>query len=59
MTRLVVADGFTENVNVGPLIDLPGIEKVQRHVADAREHGAELLLAASATRSGRSSSSRR
>ena len=28
MTRLVVADGFTENVNVGPLIDLPGIEKV-------------------------------
>ena len=44
VTRLVVADGFTENVNVGPLIDLPGIEKVQRHVADAREHGAELLL---------------
>ena len=39
-----MADGFTENVNVGPLIDLPGIEKVQRHVADAREHGAELLL---------------
>ena len=24
VTRLVVADGFTENVNVGPLIDLPG-----------------------------------
>jgi succinate-semialdehyde dehydrogenase / glutarate-semialdehyde dehydrogenase len=44
VTRLVVADGFTENVNVGPLIDLPGIEKVQRHVADAREHGAELLV---------------
>jgi succinate-semialdehyde dehydrogenase/glutarate-semialdehyde dehydrogenase len=44
VTRLVVADGFTENVNVGPLIDLAGIEKVVRHVADAREHGAELLL---------------
>jgi succinate-semialdehyde dehydrogenase/glutarate-semialdehyde dehydrogenase len=44
VTGLVVADGFTENVNVGPLIDVPGIEKVQRHVADAREHGAELLL---------------
>ena len=52
MTRLVVADGFTENVNVGPLIDLPGIEKVQRHVADAREHGAELLLGGSATQLG-------
>jgi succinate-semialdehyde dehydrogenase/glutarate-semialdehyde dehydrogenase len=44
VTRLVVADGFAENVNVGPLIDLPGIEKVQRHVVDARERGAELLL---------------
>jgi succinate-semialdehyde dehydrogenase / glutarate-semialdehyde dehydrogenase len=43
-TRLVVADGFTENVNVGPLIDAPGIEKVERHVADAREHGADVLL---------------
>jgi succinate-semialdehyde dehydrogenase / glutarate-semialdehyde dehydrogenase len=41
---LVVADGFTPDVNVGPLIDVPGIEKVQRHVGDARERGAELLL---------------
>jgi succinate-semialdehyde dehydrogenase/glutarate-semialdehyde dehydrogenase len=44
VARLVVADGFTANVNVGPLIDAPGIEKVERHVADARERGAELLL---------------
>src|SRR5512133_1110421 len=44
VARLVVADGFTDNVNVGPLIDLPGVEKVERHVADARERGAELLL---------------
>jgi succinate-semialdehyde dehydrogenase/glutarate-semialdehyde dehydrogenase len=44
VTRLVVADGFTPNVNVGPLIDAPGIEKVERHVGDARERGAELLL---------------
>src|SRR4051812_24672666 len=43
---LVVADGFTEGVNVGPLIDVPGVEKVKRHVADAREHGAEVLLGA-------------
>ena len=33
-------------MNVGPLIDVPGIDKVERHVADAREHGAELLLGA-------------
>jgi succinate-semialdehyde dehydrogenase / glutarate-semialdehyde dehydrogenase len=44
VTKLVVADGFTPGVNVGPLIDAPGIEKVERHVADARERGAELLL---------------
>jgi succinate-semialdehyde dehydrogenase / glutarate-semialdehyde dehydrogenase len=47
VTKLVVADGFTENVNVGPLIDVPGIEKVERHVGDAREQGAELLLGGS------------
>jgi succinate-semialdehyde dehydrogenase/glutarate-semialdehyde dehydrogenase len=29
---------------VGPLIDVPGVEKVERHVRDARERGAELLL---------------
>src|SRR3954470_18564005 len=33
---LVVADGFTDGVNVGPLIDEPGVEKVSRHVGDAR-----------------------
>ena len=41
---LLVADGFTEGAKVGPLIDGPALEKVKRHVADAREHGAELLL---------------
>ena len=41
---LTVADGFTDGVNVGPLIDVPGVEKVERHVGDARERGAELLL---------------
>jgi succinate-semialdehyde dehydrogenase/glutarate-semialdehyde dehydrogenase len=46
-TKLVVADGFTENANVGPLIDAQGIEKVERHVDDARERGAELLLGGS------------
>ena len=41
---LVVADGFTEGANIGPLIDGPALEKVKRHVADAREQGAQLLL---------------
>ena len=34
---LTVADGFTEGVQVGPLIDEPALEKVESHVADALE----------------------
>jgi succinate-semialdehyde dehydrogenase/glutarate-semialdehyde dehydrogenase len=41
---LKVADGFTPGVDVGPLIDEPAVEKVERHVADAIEGGAELVL---------------
>ncbi len=41
---LHVADGFDPDVNVGPLIDAPALEKVERHVADAQERGAELVL---------------
>jgi succinate-semialdehyde dehydrogenase/glutarate-semialdehyde dehydrogenase len=41
---LKVADGFTPGVNVGPLIDEPAVAKVERHVADAVDHGAELLV---------------
>ena len=41
---LKVADGFTEGVNVGPLIDEPAVEKVEHHVADAVDRGAELLV---------------
>lgn len=47
VSRLKVADGFTPGVNVGPLIDGPAVEKVERHVADALERGAELLLGGS------------
>ena len=44
---LKVADGFTEGVQVGPLIDEPAVEKVERHVADALDQGAELRLGGS------------
>jgi succinate-semialdehyde dehydrogenase/glutarate-semialdehyde dehydrogenase len=42
--RLKVADGFTEGVDVGPLIDEPAIEKVEAHVDDALDSGAELVV---------------
>ena len=46
-SKLVVADGFTEGVQVGPLIDESALEKVERHVANAQEEGAELVLGGS------------
>src|SRR4051794_21394741 len=46
-SKLNVADGFSDGVNVGPLIDRQGFDKVVRHVGDARDRGAELLLGGS------------
>jgi succinate-semialdehyde dehydrogenase/glutarate-semialdehyde dehydrogenase len=40
---LKVADGFTDGVQVGPLIDEPALDKVESHVADALDGGAELV----------------
>ena len=40
---LKVADGFTEGVDIGPLIDEPALEKVEAHVADALDSGASLV----------------
>jgi succinate-semialdehyde dehydrogenase/glutarate-semialdehyde dehydrogenase len=42
--RLVVGSGFDPGVDVGPLIDSPAVAKVERHVSDARESGAELVV---------------
>ncbi len=44
---LVVADGFTDGVQVGPLIDAAAVEKVERHVADAVDRGAEVVVGGS------------
>jgi succinate-semialdehyde dehydrogenase/glutarate-semialdehyde dehydrogenase len=47
VTGLVVADGLTPGVSVGPLIDGPAVEKVERHVGDALAGGAELVTGGS------------
>lgn len=44
VARLHVGSGFDPAVDVGPLIDAPAVAKLERHVADARERGAELVL---------------
>ena len=40
---LKVGDGLEEGTDIGPMIDEKGMEKVQDHIADALEHGAELV----------------
>ena len=47
VSKLKVADGLTEGVDVGPLIDEPAVAKVERHVRDALERGGELVLGGS------------
>ena len=43
-SELNVGDGTEEGINVGPLIDNNGVEKVSKHIRDAVDKGAELLL---------------
>jgi succinate-semialdehyde dehydrogenase / glutarate-semialdehyde dehydrogenase len=47
VAALVVADGLSPGVDVGPLIDGSAVEKVERHVADARERDAEVVVGGS------------
>jgi succinate-semialdehyde dehydrogenase/glutarate-semialdehyde dehydrogenase len=37
-------NGLAEGVNIGPLVDMQALEKVDRHVTDAVEHGATLQI---------------
>jgi succinate-semialdehyde dehydrogenase/glutarate-semialdehyde dehydrogenase len=44
MAAMKVGDGMEEGIEVGPLIEPRAIDKVERHVADAREKGATVVL---------------
>ena len=44
MAAMKVGDGLDEDVTVGPLIEPKAIDKVERHIADAKERGAKLIL---------------
>ena len=44
LAAMKVGDGLREDVEVGPLIEPEAIEKVERHVADAKEKGAKVVL---------------
>jgi succinate-semialdehyde dehydrogenase/glutarate-semialdehyde dehydrogenase len=47
MGSLKVGDGLREDTEVGPLIEPKAVEKVERHVADAREKGSKVVLGGS------------
>jgi len=43
VAQLAVGEGFTPEVETGPLINPAALEKVELHIADALAHGATLL----------------
>jgi succinate-semialdehyde dehydrogenase/glutarate-semialdehyde dehydrogenase len=44
---LVVGSGTEEGSQIGPLIDQQGLDKVERHIANALESGAEIVVGGS------------
>lgn len=41
--QLKVGNGLEDNIQIGPLINQSAIKKVEKHIADALEQGAELI----------------
>jgi succinate-semialdehyde dehydrogenase/glutarate-semialdehyde dehydrogenase len=44
VNALKVGNGLEPGVTIGPLIDAPAVEKVEEHIADARDKGARVLV---------------
>lgn len=44
---LVVADGFEDGAQQGPLIDMAAVEKIEEHIADALGKGAKIVTGGS------------
>ena len=44
MEALVVGHGLEDGVRIGPMINMAGADKVARHIDDARERGASIVL---------------
>lgn len=44
LAAMKVGDGLEEGVEVGPLIEPKAVDKVERHVENAKEHGARVAL---------------
>ncbi len=44
VAKMRIGDGREDGVSQGPLIDMAAVEKVEEHIADALDKGAELVL---------------
>lgn len=44
VSRLKVGNGLLPDTLIGPLIDTPARQKVERHISDATAHGAQVML---------------
>jgi succinate-semialdehyde dehydrogenase/glutarate-semialdehyde dehydrogenase len=52
VSKLVVGNGLGEGVTIGPLIDDAAVEKVRRHIDDARGKGGQVLIGGNAGENG-------
>ncbi len=43
-SKLVVGNGLEPGVDVGPLVEEAAVQKIERHIADATERGAKVLV---------------
>lgn len=44
VSEMTVGDGFEEGVQLGPIIEMAGVEKVEEHIEDATAKGAEIVV---------------
>jgi succinate-semialdehyde dehydrogenase/glutarate-semialdehyde dehydrogenase len=52
VAQLKVGDGLAEGVTIGPLINAAAVDKVNRHIGDALEKGASLVIGGRPTGDG-------
>ncbi|TJX04847.1 MAG: aldehyde dehydrogenase family protein, partial [Mesorhizobium sp.] len=53
VTRMKVGAGTDEGTEIGPMINAAAIDKIERHIADAKEKGAQILAQSEAVPEGR------
>jgi succinate-semialdehyde dehydrogenase/glutarate-semialdehyde dehydrogenase len=53
VSRMKVGAGTDEGTEIGPMINAAAIDKIERHIADAKEKGAQILAQSEAVPDGR------